>query len=154
MSASLDIESDWNFRVFDKRLVVVKAKNESGRKVAVLDVVTNLPFAVEVPDMISMQELSVGKEYLANLRVYTSKNLEDVDEDFINFFEALDVDQSIEDFIKAYWIYPSKIKFELTESASESRMLRSTLNLPSRQHPPLSKLWRQRRRLCRILPLA
>ena len=115
MSASLDIESDWNFRVFDKRLVVVKAKNDSARKVAVLDVVTNLPFAVEVPDMISMQELSVGKEYLANFRVYTSKNLEGVDEDFINFFEALDVDQSIEDFIKAYWIYPSKIRFELID---------------------------------------
>ena len=115
MSASLDIESDWNFRVFDKRLVVVKAKNESVRKVAVLDVLTNLPFAVEVPDMISMQELSVGKEYLANLRVYTSKNLEGVDKDFTDFFEALDVDQSIEDFIKAYWIYPSKIRFELID---------------------------------------
>lgn|GEM_PF-598323 len=115
MSASLDIESDWNFRVFDKRLVVVKAKNDSAHKVAVLDVVTNLPFAVEVPDTISMQELSVGKEYLANFRVYTSKNLEGVDEDFINFFEALDVDQSIEDFIKAYWIYPSKIRFELVD---------------------------------------
>ena len=115
MSASLDIESDWNFRVFDKRLVVVKAKNDSAHKVAVLDVVTNLPFAVEVPDTISMQELSVGKEYLANFRVYTSKNLEGVDEDFINFFEALDVDQSIEDFIKAYWIYPSKIRFELID---------------------------------------
>ena len=38
-----------------------------------------------------------------------------VDEDFINFFEALDIDQSIEDFIKAYWIYPSKIRFELAE---------------------------------------
>jgi hypothetical protein len=113
MSAPLDIESDWNFRVFDKRLVVVKAKNESIRKVAVLDVVTNLPFAVEVPDMISLRELIVGKEYLANLRVYTSKNLEGVDEDFIDFFEDLDVDQSIEDFIKAYWIYPSKIRFEL-----------------------------------------
>jgi hypothetical protein len=115
MSASLDIESDWNFRVFDKRLVVVKAKNESVRKVAVLDVLTNLPFAVEVPGMVSMQELSVDKEYLANFRVYTSKNLEGVDKDFTDFFEALDVDQSIEDFIKAYWIYPSKIHFELID---------------------------------------
>jgi len=113
MSASLDFESDWNFRVFDKRLVVVKAKNERIRKVAVLDVVTNLPFAVEVPDMIFLRELIVGKEYLANLRVYASRNLEDVDEDFIDFFEDLDVDQSIEDFIKAYWIYPNKIRFEL-----------------------------------------
>jgi len=33
-------------------------------------------FAVEVPDMISMKELSGDKEYLANLRVYTAKNLE------------------------------------------------------------------------------
>jgi len=115
MSASLDIESDWNFRVFDKRLVVVKAKNDGARKVAVLDVLTNLPFAVEVLDMISMEELSVGEEYLANLRIYTSKNLEDVDKEFTDFFEALDVDQSIEDFIKAYWIYPSKIRFELID---------------------------------------
>ena len=112
---SLDLEGDWNFRVFDKRLIVVKTKNENVRKVAVLDVLTNLMFAVEVPDMISMKELSVDKEYLANLRVYTAKNLENVDKDFIDFFEALDIDQNIEDFIKAYWIYPSKIRFELVE---------------------------------------
>ena len=115
MSDSLDVESDWNFRVFDKRLVVVKAKNVNVRKVAVLDVLTSLPFAVEVPDLISMEELTVGTEYLANLRVYTSKNLEGVDEDFTDFFEALDVDQSIEDFMNAYWIYPSKIRFELID---------------------------------------
>jgi len=115
MSASVDMESDWNFRVFDKRLITVKTKNESVRKVAVLDVLTNLMFAVEVPDMISMQELSVDKQYLANLRVYTSKNVGEVDGDFIDFFEALDIDQSIEDFIKAYWIYPSKIRFELID---------------------------------------
>jgi hypothetical protein len=115
MSASWDIASDWNFRVFDKRLIVVKTKNESVHKVAVLDVLTNLMFAVEVPDTISMQELSVEKEYLANLRVYTAKNVEGVDRDFVNFFEALDIDQSIEDFIKAYWVYPSKIRFELED---------------------------------------
>ena len=115
MSASLDVASDWNFRVFDKRLVVVKTKNDSVRKVAVLDVLSNLTFAVEVSDTISIQELNAEKEYLANLKVYTSKNLKDVDKDFINFFEALDVDQSVEDFIKAYWIYPSKIRFELVD---------------------------------------
>ena len=115
MSASLDMESDWNFRVFDKRLVVVKAKNDEVRKIAVLDVLTNVPFAVEVPEIVSMQELVVGNEHLANLRVYTSKNVEGVDKEFTNFFEALDIDQSIEDFIKAYWIYPSKIRFELID---------------------------------------
>jgi len=40
MSTSLDLEADWNFRVFDKRLIVAKTKNESVRKVAVLDVLT------------------------------------------------------------------------------------------------------------------
>jgi hypothetical protein len=113
MSASLGV-NNWNFRVFDKRLVVVKTKNYSVRKVAVLDVLANLMFAVEVPDKISIQELTVDQEYLANLRVYTQKNVSEVDKDFINFFEALDIDQSIE-VIKAYWIYPSKIRFELVE---------------------------------------
>jgi hypothetical protein len=115
MSASSNLESDWNFRVFDKRLVVAKAKNESVRKFAMLDVLTNLPFAVEVPEEFEMQQLVIGKEYLANLRVYTSKNMESVDKDFINFFEALDIDQTIQDFIKAYWIYPDKIRFQLVE---------------------------------------
>jgi hypothetical protein len=115
MSAFLDVASDWNFRVFDKRLIVVKTKNEALRKVAVLDVLTNLMFSVELPEMVSMQELTVDKEYVANLRVYTSKNTEDVEADFLDFFEALDVDQSIEDFIKAYWIYPAKIRFELID---------------------------------------
>jgi hypothetical protein len=65
-----------------------------------------------------MQELLMGKEYLVDLRVYTSKNMQGVDSDFIGFFEALDIDQSIEDFIKAYWLYPSKIRFQL-ESAEQ-----------------------------------
>jgi hypothetical protein len=115
MSVSFDVESDWNFRVFDKRLIVVKTKNENIRKVAVLDVLTNLTFSVEVPDMISMKELDVDGEYMANLRVYTAKEVKNVDKEFINFFEALDIDQSIEDFIKSYWVYPSKIRFELAE---------------------------------------
>ena len=115
MSASSDAKNDWNFRVFDKRLVVVKTKNEKVRKLAVLDVLTNLSFAVEISDVISMQEVAVDHEYFFNLRVYTQKDISNVDKEFVNFFEALDVDQSIEDFIKAYWIYPSKIRFELTE---------------------------------------
>lgn len=115
MSASIDVSSEWNFRVFDKRLIVVKTKNEAVRKVAVLDVLTNLMFAIEIPEMVSMNELSSENEYLANLRVYTAKKVENVDKEFVNFFVALDVNQSMEDFIKAYWIYPSKIRFELID---------------------------------------
>ena len=115
MSASLGVESDWNFRVFDKRLIVVKTKNERARKTAVLDVLTNLMFTMEVPEEILMKDLTVEEGYLANIRVYTLKNLEGVDGDFMNFFEAVDIDQNIEDFIKAYLIYPSKIRFELVD---------------------------------------
>jgi len=35
--------------------------------------------------------------------------------EYIEFFKVLDVDQIAEDFIKAYWIYPKYIKFELVE---------------------------------------
>ena len=56
------------------------------RKVAVLDVLTNLMFAVEVPDMISMKGLDVDKEYLADLKVYTSKNVGECRGGFYRFF--------------------------------------------------------------------
>lgn len=115
MSASLNQDTDWNYRKIDQRLIVVKTKNQNVRKAAALDVLTNLPFAINVPESIPMEDLQSEKEYLAHLKVYTSKNLEGIDKDFINFFEALDIDQAIEDFIKAYWIYPSKIRFELAE---------------------------------------
>ena len=112
MSASLD-DSNWNFRVYDKRLVVAKTKNESTGKFSFLDVLTNLSLTVEASKGASLKELTVGKEFLANLKVYTSKNVDDVKADFTDFFEAIDIDQGIEDFIRAYWIYPNKIRFEL-----------------------------------------
>ena len=115
MSASLNQQTEWNYRKTDQRLIVVKTKNENIRKAAVLDVLTNLSFAIKVPENISMEDLQPEKEYLAQLKVYTSKNLEGINEEFFNFFDAVDVDQDMEDFIKAYWVYPSKIRFELIE---------------------------------------
>jgi hypothetical protein len=113
--SSSSIGNDWNFRIFGKRQIIVKNKNEKINKIAVLDVLTNLAFAIEVSEKVSIDSFDVGREYLANLEVYTSKNLDGVDKDFINFFEALDIDQSMDDFIKAYWVYPGKIKFKLIE---------------------------------------
>jgi hypothetical protein len=107
---------NWNYRKLDKRLVITKTKNEKVRKIAVIDVLTNVPFAMEIPQDVSMDSLESEKEYLANVKVYTAKNLEGIDKEFTEFFEELDIDQPTEDFIKAYWIYPSKIKFELTEA--------------------------------------
>jgi hypothetical protein len=115
LSASLNEETDWNYRKIDQRLIVVKTKNVNIRKAAVLDVLTNLPFAINIPENIAIEELQPEKEYLVQLKVYTSKDLDGVDMEFYNFFGALDVDQGLEDFIKAYWVYPSKILFELAE---------------------------------------
>ena len=113
MSASLSQDSDWNYRKSDQRLIVVKTKNQDVRKAAALDVLTNLSFAIEVPEDISMDDLQLEKEYLAQLKVYTSKDFDGIDMEFFNFFGALDVDQAMEDFIRAYWVYPNKILFVL-----------------------------------------
>jgi len=119
LSASLNVESNWNFRRIDKRLVVVKSINENVHKLAVLDISTNLMFMVEVLENVSatsIQQLTAGREYLFNIRILTSKVLGDIKADAISFFEALDIEQSTEDFIKAYWLYPSKIRFQLVEA--------------------------------------
>jgi len=115
LSASLNQYSDWNYRKTDQRLIVVKTKNINVRKAAALDVLTNMSIAINIPEEISIDNLQPETEYLAQLKVYTSKNLEGIDKEFVDFFDALDIDQSTEDFIKAYWVYPSKIMFELVE---------------------------------------
>jgi hypothetical protein len=115
LSASLNQETDWNFRKTDQRLLVIKTKNANIHKAAVFDILSNLSFAIEVPENIPMEDLRLEKEYLTQLKVYTSKSLEGIDKEFFNFFDALDVDQDLENFIKAYWVYPTKIRFELIE---------------------------------------
>lgn len=103
----------WNFRITDQRLVTIKTKNENVRKAATLDVLTNLTFTLTIPSNIEIESITNEKQYLAHMKVYTSNNLEGVDQDFVNFFKATDVNQNIEDFLKAFWIYPGKIRFEL-----------------------------------------
>jgi hypothetical protein len=70
---------------------------------------------MDTPEVTPMKDLHLEKEYLAQLRVFTLKSLQGIDKEFFNFFDALDVDQAMEDFIKAYSVYPSKIRFELVE---------------------------------------
>ena len=115
MSASLNQDSDWNYRKIDQRLIVIKTKNENIRKAAALDVLTNLPISLNIPENIPMENLQSEKEYLAQLKVYTSKDFDGIDMEFFNFFGQLDIYQAIEYFIKAYWVYPSKILFEIVE---------------------------------------
>ena len=60
--------------------------------------------------------LEVEKGYFATFKVYTLKNVKGIFSDLVEFFTVVDVDQTVEDFIKAYWLYPSYIKFELVKS--------------------------------------
>ena len=115
MSASLNQETDWNYRKIEQRLIVIKTKNDAIRRAAAIDVLTNLPIAINIPENISIDDLQPEKEILAQLKVYTSSDLDGIDMEFFNFFGALDVDQAFEDFIKAYWVYPSKIRFDLAD---------------------------------------
>ena len=115
MSVSAENRIDWVYRIFDRRTVEVKAKNEQVRKIAAIDLLTSLPFGIEVPVYVSFKNVEIEKAYHASLKVYTARDIQGVPADTKEFFEVLDVDQSIEDFIKAYWLYPKLIKFELTE---------------------------------------
>jgi hypothetical protein len=117
MSASLSRSdaANWNYRTEDQRLIIIKTKNLNDLTVAVLDVLTNLPFTIELQDRAVLESLVLEKEYLVELKVFTSTNLQGVNKEFTNFFESLDVDQQIEDFVKAFWVYPTKIRFELAD---------------------------------------
>ena len=84
------------------------------RKAVATDKASGLPFAFEIPREISTDAVVVEKEFSATLKVYTSKSAQGLDSEFIEFFEVLDVDQSFENFVKAYWMYPTQIAFELT----------------------------------------
>ncbi len=96
----------------------MKAKNDQVRKVSVVDILTNAPFPLEAPEEFPMDSLVVEKTYYATFKVYTLKNVKDVASDFVEFFTAADVDQRVEDFIKAYWLYPNYTRFELVEAES------------------------------------
>jgi hypothetical protein len=116
LSAIHDRESNWNYRKVASRQIIVKAKNDAMRKISAVDVLANSPFPLEVPADFPMETLEVEKGYFATFKVYTSKKVEGVTSDFVEFFEVVDVDQRVEDFIKAYWLYPNYIRFELTEA--------------------------------------
>ena len=97
---------------------MVKGKSDNVRKVSVIDVLTGLPFPLEAPTDFEMQLLDIEKGYFATFKIYTLKKAEGVPANLVEFFEVLDVDQKTEDFIKAYWLYPNYIRFELIEAES------------------------------------
>jgi hypothetical protein len=116
LSGSTETSSDWVYRIFDHRTISMKAKNDQVRKIAVVDIQTNTPFGIDVPTDVPFEDLQIGKQYFASLKVYTAKDTSDISADFVEFFKVLDVDHSMEEFVKAYWLYPKFIKFELVEA--------------------------------------
>ena len=116
LSGSLDKQSDWNYRTIDSRRILVKGKSDDLRKISAIDVLTGLPFPLKAPTDFNTQSLEKEKEYFVTFKIYTLKKVEEVPADFVEFFKVIDVDQKTEDFIKAYWLYPRYIRFELVEA--------------------------------------
>ncbi|MCW4017924.1 MAG: hypothetical protein NWF00_04495 [Candidatus Bathyarchaeota archaeon] len=110
--------NNWVYRIFERRAVSIKAKNLDVRKIAAVDLQTSLPFGIEVPADISMEDVEIDTAYFVGLKVYTARDVTGVAPENIEFFKVVDVNQSIEDFIKAYWLYPKLIKFELSKVES------------------------------------
>ncbi len=88
-------KTDWNYRIIGIRPVLIKAMNIRIRKVIAIDLLTDLPFAFEVPENIKLEHVEIEKEYSATLKVFTLKNIRGVDTEHMEFFEALDVDQPL-----------------------------------------------------------
>ncbi len=116
LSISPKLQNEWNFRIIASRQIIVKGNNPQVRRISAIDVLTKTPFPLEVPKDFPLDTLKIEKSYYVTFKVYTLKDMKNMTADFIEFFEAVDVDQSIEDFIKAYWLYPDHIKFELAEA--------------------------------------
>ena len=116
LSGSLDKQSDWNYRTIDSRRILVKGKSDDLRKISAIDVLTGLPFPLEASTDFNTQSLEKEKGYFVTFKIYTLKKVEEVPADFVEFFKVIDVDQKTEDFIKAYWLYPRYIRFELVEA--------------------------------------
>jgi len=115
LSESLSKSTEWVYRIFDRRTISIRAKNDKVRKIAAVDLATSLSFAIDVPMEVSLESLEISKEYFASIKVYTAQNIETVPPDAVDFFKIVDVDQPIDEFIKAFWLYPKMIKFELVE---------------------------------------
>lgn len=116
LSISSDNSPDWIYRILDKRVISIKTKNEQVRKIAAIDSQTNLPFGIDVPNDMPLKNVEINKSYFASLKVYTTSKVTGVSPEYVEFFKVLNVNQPIEDFIKAYWLYPKLIKFELVET--------------------------------------
>ena len=111
-------ETDWNFRIFAQRNVQIKAKNADSRKIVATDLLTKTPITIKIPQEVPIEPIEIEKQYIVSLKIYTLKSIEGIDERYVEFFEILDVDQSIDDFIKIFWTYPNHIRFVLAEIES------------------------------------
>jgi hypothetical protein len=107
--------SVWNYRTTDTRIVVVKGKNLKNHKIVVEDVDTKLPFALEISANVPVHKIKVGKEYTATVKIFTARSIKDLEKEFIELFEVLDVDQPTEAFLTASCSHQALIRFELTE---------------------------------------
>jgi hypothetical protein len=111
-------DSDWNYRISAQRSILIKTKNENLRKILATDVASTFPLTFEVAENVSIDSLDAEKEYLATFKVYSLGDVTGVEQKYVEFFEVLDVDQTFEDFVTIYGIYPNHIKFVLSEVES------------------------------------
>jgi hypothetical protein len=105
----------WNFRISDRRSILVRSKEENNQRIYAQDISTKMPFILELAENVPADLIDVGKTYTARIKVYTAKSAEKVKADFIELFQVLDVDYPMEDFLEATCCYPDLVKFELVE---------------------------------------
>ena len=105
----------WNFRISDRRSILVKSKEKNNHRIYAQDISTKMPFILELAEDVPADLIEVGKTYDARIKVYTAKSAEKVKADFIELFQVLDVDRPMEDFLETTCCYSDFVKFELVE---------------------------------------
>jgi hypothetical protein len=107
---------EWNFRISDRRSILVKSKEKNKHRVIAEDISTKKPLILELGQDVRAELIEAGKIYNASIKVYTIKSAEGVKAEFTELFQQLDVDRPIEDFIEATCCYPDLVRFELVET--------------------------------------
>jgi predicted phage-related endonuclease len=73
-------EPEWKLNTTVTKKIQILEKDENKREIDAFDLEMTMPFILDVPEEISMEEVETNKKYSAKIRVYTSKLTPEIEE--------------------------------------------------------------------------
>ena len=72
-------QPNWKYRDTVTKIIKVEDKDEDKREVDAIDLEMFMPFILDVPENISMEDIQVGENYRATFKVYTAELTPEID---------------------------------------------------------------------------